>query len=193
MSDPDFIRLPNENQVQLRLHGAREQLALLRDALQQQRPNLAEAAACAVIDQSLKAVTAALHEFNLLLPHPLPAERVSWRNLRARFIAVQIESAALNFIEEQLRPYSGWLWWLDRKEQASAFAPLLHWDSQRGTVAIWRDPLNPTAGVEADSPLQYLSTILDRIEEATRELARLARKDVEEYRRAARRQPGRMA
>jgi hypothetical protein len=192
VNDSDRSTLPNEQQIASRLAGAREQLAILTEALRTRRPVLAEAAACAVIDQALKTVTAALHGFNLLLPQPLPAERVSWRNLRARFVAVQVESAVLDLIEEQLRPRSGWLWWLDRKEHASTFAPLLRFDSEAGSVAIWRDPLDPTAGVEPGAPEDYLAPILQRIEDLTREIGRLARKDAEAYRQAARRQPGRM-
>lgn len=190
--DPAILKLPNETQIALRLAGAREQLTLVVDALRTHRPSLAESATCAVIDQALKTLTAALHGFNLLLPQPLPAERVTWRNLRARFVAVQAESAVLDLVEEHLRPRVGWLWWLDRKEHASAFAPLLRVDSETGSVAIWRDPLDPTAGVEAGTPDEYLASVLDRIEELTREIARLARKDVETFRQAARRQPGRM-
>ncbi len=192
MDDPAIVKLPNETQIALRLAGARDQLALVVDALRTKRPSLAESATCAVIDQALKALTAALHGFNLLLPQPLPAERVSWRNLRARFVAVQAESAVLDLVEEHLRPRAGWLWWLDRKEHASAFAPLLRVDTETGSVAIWRDPLDPTAGLEAGTPDDYLAGVLDRIEQLTREITRLARQDVETFRRATRRQPGRM-
>lgn len=190
--DPAILKLPNETQIALRLAGARDQLTLVVDALRTHRPSLAESATCAVIDQALKTLTAALHGFNLLLPQPLPAERVTWRNLRARFVAVQAESAILDLVEEHLRPRVGWLWWLDRKEHASAVAPLLRVDSETGSVAIWRDPLDPTAGVEAGTPDEYLTSVLEHIEELTREIARLARKDVETFRQAARRQPGQM-
>jgi len=193
MADPIATRLPNEAQVLLRLTGAREQLSILREAIRAHRQTVAEAAACAVTDQAVKAVTAALHGFNLLLPQPLPAERVTWRNLRARFVAVQAESAVLDLVEEQSRPRSGWLWWLERKDQASAFAPLLHFDGEGETVALWRDPLDPTQGTEQGSPEDYFTAVLDRIEDLVREIGRLARKDAELFRQAARRQPGRIA
>jgi len=109
MTDPIATRLPNEAQVLLRLSGAREQLAILRDGLRNQQQPLAEAAACAILDQATKTVIAALHGFNLLLPQPLPAERVNWRNLRARFVSVQAESAVLDLVEEHMRPRVGWL------------------------------------------------------------------------------------
>lgn len=191
MDDP-IVHLPNEAHVQRRLAGAREQLGILQEALRQRRYVLAEAAANAITDQALKAVTASLHGFNLLLPQPLPAERVSWRNLRARFVAVQVESAVLNVVEEHLRPHTGWLWWLDRKEHASAFAPLLHLDTEQERIRLWRDPLDPTAGFEEEEPVAYFDTTLTRVEDLIGDITRLMRKDVEEYRRAARRQPGRM-
>jgi len=193
MADPIGTRLPNESQVLLRLSGAREQLAILREALRTHKQTVAEAAACAVVDQAMKAVTAALHGFNLLLPQPLPAERVSWRNLRGRFVAVQAESAVLDLLEESFRSRAGWLWWLERKEYASAFAPLLRFDPDSDTVALWRDPLDPTHGTEAGTPEVYFSTVLDRIEELVREIGRLARRDVDNFRQAARRQPGQIA
>lgn len=193
MADPIGTRLPNESHVLLRLSGAREQLAILREALRTQRQVVAEAAACAVVDQAMKSVTAALHGFNLLLPQPLPAERVNWRNLRARFVAVQAESAVLDLLDEHLRPRAGWLWWLERKEHASAFAPLLRFDPDTSSVAVWRDPLDPTLGTEAGTPEEYFSGILDRIDDLVREIGRLARRDVDIFRQAARRQPGRIA
>lgn len=49
MADPIATRLPNEAQVLLRLSGAREQLAILRDGLRNQQQPLAEAAACAIL------------------------------------------------------------------------------------------------------------------------------------------------
>ncbi|MCX7623798.1 MAG: hypothetical protein RMK01_03835 [Thermomicrobium sp.] len=193
MSDPVTTRLPNETHIVLRLNGAREQLAILHEALRDHRYVVAEAAVCAIVDQAAKAVTAALHGFNLLLPQPLPAERVSWRNLRARFVSVQAESAVLDLIEEHLRPRSGWLWWLDRKEHASTFAPLLRIDAESGSVALWRDPLDPTQGTEPGSPDEYFTVVLERVEELVREIGRSARRDAEQYRQAARRQPGRIA
>ncbi|MCS7050036.1 MAG: hypothetical protein NZL87_00305 [Thermomicrobium sp.] len=192
MDDPGLAKLPTENQILLRLSGAREQLAILRESLRAHRPALAEAAAAAVVDQLLKALTAALHGFNLLLPQPLPADRVSWRNLRARFVAVAVDSAIVNLLEESLRPRTGWLWWLDRKEHASAFAPLLQIDAETGSAAIWRDPMDPTLGFEELPPTEYLGHVLDRVEALTRDIARLARRDAEVFRHAARRQPGRM-
>ena len=193
MADPIATRLPNEAQVLLRLSGAREQLAILRDGLRNQQQPLAEAAACAILDQATKTVIAALHGFNLLLPQPLPAERVNWRNLQARFVSVQAESAVLDLVEEHMRPRVGWLWWLERKEQASAFAPVLHVDPDTGTVAVWRDPLDPTQGTEPGTPEEYFASILERIENLVREIGRLARRDAETFRHAARRQPGRIA
>ncbi len=191
--DPVTTKLPNEKQIFLRLGGARELVNVLREALQAHNQLLAEAAACAVVDQTLKAVTAALHGFNLLLPQPLPAERVNWRNLRARFVSVQADSAVLQQLEEAYRARSGWLWWLERKGEASAFAPLLHREPEGGTVVLWRDPLDPTLGFEPVAPEAYCTTVLEQTESLIREISRLAAKDAERFRQAARRQPGRIA
>ncbi len=191
--DPVTTKLPNEKQILLRLGGARELVNVLREALQAQNQLLAEAAACAVVDQTLKAVTAALHGFNLLLPQPLPAERVNWRNLRARFVSVQADSAVLQQLEGAYRARSGWLWWLERKAEASAFAPLLHRDPEGGVVMLWRDPLDPTLGFEPVAPEVYCATVLEQAESLIREISRLAAKDAERFRQAARRQPGRIA
>lgn len=193
MGDPGLARLPNQQQILLRLDGARRQAEQASIALESGDHAGLESALCAAIDQALKAVTAALYGFNSLLPNPLPASRVTRRNLRDRFVAVQARSAVLELLDRESRPHEGWLWWLDRKEASSAFASLIRSPADaKMPPALWRDPLDPAHGVEMLRPDRYVQQAVEQVERLVEEIGRLAGPDIAAYREAARRQPGRL-
>lgn len=193
MGESALASLPNREQVVLRLQGARRQAEQVAAALAAGDLIGLESALCAAIDQALKAVTAALYGFNALLPSPLPASRLNRRNLRDRFAAVQATSAVLELIDRAAHPHEGWLWWLDRKEAASAFTALLRPPGEAAdTPALWRDPLEPAHGVETLSPDRYVAQAVAQVEQLVEDVSRLAAADVAAYREAARRQPGRL-
>lgn len=193
MSEAGLAKLPNEQQIRMRLEGARWQAERAAAALEAGDRTQLESALCAAIDQALKAVTAALHGFNSLLPNPLPPDRVTRRNVRDRFVAVQASSAVLDLLDAETRPEEGWLWWLDRKEGSSAFASLIRpSDDPKVPPALWRDPLKPEYGVEPLRPDRYARSAVERVEQLVVEIGRLAAQDVAAYREAARRQPGRL-
>jgi len=193
MGEPALASLPNREQILLRLAGARRQAELASTSMAAGDLAGLESALCAAIDQALKAVTAALYGLNALLPSPLPASRLSRRNLRDRFAAVQASSAALELLDREAQPQVGWLWWLDRKEAASAFASLLCAGQEpTDPPRLWRDPLEPAHGVEAAPPDQYVAEAVTRVERLIEALGRLVVTDVETYQEAARRQFGRL-
>jgi hypothetical protein len=193
MGEPALASLPNRDQILLRLEGARRQAELAATALAAGDRAGLESAVCATIDQALKAVTAALYGLNVLLPSPLPASRLTRRNLRDRFAAVSASSAVLELLDREATPLVGWLWWLDRKEAASAFASLLcPGEEAADPPTLWRDPLEPSHGIEALPPDRYLAEAVAQVERLLEEIGQLVGTDVETYREAARRQFGRL-
>ena len=195
MSSALPIEIPHQQQVQRKLAAVNlciQTLQTLNDRLLDEHEIhvLAEAVTCGAITQMLQALDATLYGFSKLLPDPLPHSRVSRRNLRDRFHALQCESQALRLImEEATRPNSGWLWWLERKAEGSAFFPLLLLEAPRpNTLVLWRDPANHTAGLEPSPSPVYLHDMLERMRDLTRQVADRIPEDLHHYRESWRHQ-----
>lgn len=174
-------RGPAETQVALKLAGARAQIALLRE--HRADPVIAESCAGAAISQMLQAILAALAEMNRQLPDPLPLSRLTRRNLRDHFYAVEVESRVVREIEVAAQAGRGWLWWLEQKQLGGSIRPLL----TEGQGAIWRKPLDHHAGVEPGDPVTYLSGEVARVEQLIGRVRELAVTDLERFRVAAKR------
>lgn len=193
MSQSVTGKIPNQAEVDRKLAQSRYQISTLRQTAEPASRSAvaAESCASAAIDQMLEALSATLHGINLLMPDPLPALRVSRRNLRDRFYAVQCESRALHEVEAAARPGAGWLWWLEEKAAGSTFAPLLR-EAEGDSPALWKDPLQPELGVESTSPVEYLDQSLAGIEQLIRSVVGLAEDDMARYRDALSRQTRRL-
>lgn len=183
------IQIPHQEQVERKLAAVSFSIQTLQTLNDRQLDHqeihvLAEAVTCGAIAQLLQALDATLYGFGKLLPDPLPHSRVSRRNLRDRFHAVQCESQALRLImEEADGAKSGWLWWLERKAEGSAYFPLLLQEAPRAkTLVLWRDPANHAAGLEPSPSPVYLREMLDRMRDLTRHVADLIPEDLHCYR-----------
>jgi hypothetical protein len=183
-------QVPNRSFVAEKLDGAAFQI----DALRQQAgpggtPAAAESCACAAMDQLLQSISGVLHGFNQLLPEPLPASRVSLRNLRDEFQSVQSESKALRAIEQVDR--SGeWLDDLQQKHVASSFTVVLRRDGDR--FKLFKNPLDPRAGTESQDAADYLTAALQHTRELIGQVASDISDDVMRYREAHRQQTRRL-
>ncbi len=188
MSSPLPIQIPHQQQVERKLAAVNLSIQTLQTLNDRQLDEheihvLAEAVTCGAIAQLLHALDATLYGFSNLLPDPLPHSRVSRRNLRDRFHAIQCESQVLRLMDEADRAKSGWLWWLERKAEGSAFFPLLFVGPQRTKALIlWRDPANHEAGLEPNPSPEYLREMLERMRELTRRVADLMPEDLHRYR-----------
>lgn len=188
MSAPLPIQIPHQQQVERKLAAVNLSIQTLQTLNDRQLDEheihvLAEAVTCGAIAQLLHALDATLYGFSNLLPDPLPHSRVSRRNLRDRFHAIQCESQVLRLMDEADRAKSGWLWWLGRKAEGSAFFPLLFIEPQRTKALIlWRDPANHEAGLEPNPSPEYLREMLERMRELTRCVAELMPEDLHRYR-----------
>ena len=180
----------NRAYIDRKFAGVRVQIACLRGLPDADGPQeAAESYATAAVDQTLQAMTALLQSLNLELPDPLPASRVSLRNLRDSFQSVRAESAALHAFEQAERPGA----WLDRLEQqrlGASFAPLLR--GRDGGLQILLDPLEPDTGVAAQSPVDYLERALQQAEELAQRFAQELPEDVVRFRDAHRKQTHRL-
>ncbi|WP_038039029.1 hypothetical protein [Thermorudis peleae] len=193
MNNSGLEKLPTQQQAHLRLEGARYHAREAAMAIEAKDQVRVEAAICAGIDQALKALTAALHGLNLLLPQPLPASRLSRRNLRERFRSVEAPSRTLDLLDQAAQPEEGWLWWLEAKDAASPFAALVRPSTAPGRpFELWRDPLDHSRGLEEHAPDQYLLDAIARINTLIGQIAALAPHDAKAFQDAARRLPGRL-
>lgn len=187
MSSPLPIQIPHQQQVERKLAAVNLSIQTLQTLNDRQFDDheihvFAEAVTCGAIAQLLHALDATLYGFSKLLPDPLPHSRVSRRNLRDRFHAIQCESQALRLMDEADRVNSGWLWWLERKSEGSAFFPLLLADTQRAkSLVLWRDPANHAAGLEPSPSPVYLRETLERMRELTGRVADLIPEDLHCY------------
>lgn len=175
--------------IDRKLAGARHQIDALRRLSNGNDDAAAESCACAAIEQILQVVAAALQQLNLQLPQPLPASRVSLRNLRDEFQTVQAESASLPLFEQAERPGA----WLDRLRQqqlGATFAPLLR--QRDGSDQILRDPLEPDAGVEPAAPADYLAQAARQAEMLVRLAAARTPDDAMRFREGQRKQTRRL-
>ncbi|HET7035290.1 MAG TPA: hypothetical protein VFI42_06355 [Thermomicrobiaceae bacterium] len=173
-----------------KLAGARYQIDTLRRLVEEAgHQDAAESCACAAIEQLLQVVAAALQQLNLQLPQPLPASRVNLRNLRDEFQSVQAESAGLQLFEQAERPGV----WLDRLRQqqlGSTFAPLLR--QIDGGYQLYRDPLEPDAGVEPEAPAEYLDQAARQVEMLVRRAGARMPDDTLRFREGRRKQTRRL-
>jgi hypothetical protein len=187
MSSPLPIQIPHQQQVERKLAAVNLSIQTLQTLNDRQLDDqdvhvLAEAVTCGAIAQLLHALDATLYGFSKLLPDPLPHSRVSRRNLRDRFHAIQCESQVLRLMDEADRAKSGWLWWLERKAEGCAFFPLLFVEPQRAkALVLWRDPANHEAGLEPNPSPEYLRETLERMRELTRRVADLIPEDLHRY------------
>ncbi|WP_040669204.1 hypothetical protein, partial [Nitrolancea hollandica] len=115
MSSPLPIQIPHQQQVERKLAAVNLSIQTLQTLNDRRLDDheihvLAEAVTCGAIAQLLHALDATLYGFSNLLPDPLPHSRVSRRNLRDRFHAIQCESQVLRLMDEADRAKSGWLW-----------------------------------------------------------------------------------
>ncbi|MGA7669034.1 MAG: hypothetical protein WBW04_01330 [Nitrolancea sp.] len=175
--------------------GARFQIETLKGLLGAGNVSLPQAESCAnaAVDQLLQAITAALNGLNSMLPDPLPAQRVSRRNLRDQFYSVGSESGVLQDLDTAAHAGDGWLWFLEQKHDAAPFGHLLvKADSSGGSLAMVKDPVNPSGGNESGSPVDYLNSALDQVVEVLSRIAEKANDDVMHYREAQRRQARRL-
>ena len=180
----------NRSVIDLKLAGARYQIGALRGSTASANASTgAESSAAAAIDQMIQAVIATLQGLNMQLPEPLPASRVSLRNLRDEFRSVQAESAALRAIE-QVHRAGGWLHQLEQQRLGSTFAPLL--SHTGGSYQIYCDPLEPGAGTESQSAVDYLEQMLNRVQGLVRQTADQMPEDVVRFREAQRKQARRL-
>jgi hypothetical protein len=186
--------VPNRADVDDRMAGARFQIETLKGLLEAgdaaSRPQM-ESCANAAVDQLLQAITSALNGLNSMLPDPLPAQRVSRRNLRDQFYAVGSESAVLQDLDSAAHVGDGWLWFLEQKHDGAPFGHLLV-KAEDGSLVMVKDPLNASGGNESGSPVDYLNTALDQIVEILSQIAEKANDDVMHYREAQRRQARRL-
>ncbi len=188
-------QIPHQQQVERKLAAVGLSIQSLQTLYDRQLDDqdvhvLAEAVTCGAIAQLLHALDATLFGFSKLLPDPLPHSRVSRRNLRDRFHAIQCESQALRLImAEADRAKSGWLWWLERKAEGSAYFPLLFVEAQRArTLVLWRDPANHEAGLEPCSSPVYLQETLERMRDLTQHVSDLIPEDLHRYQESWRQQ-----
>lgn len=191
MSSSLPIQIPHQQQVERKLAAVDLSIQTLESLHDRQLNDheihvLAEAVTCAAISQLLHALDATLYGFSKLLPDPLPHSRVNRRNLRDRFQAIQCESQALRLIiDEAARAKSGWLWWLERKAEGSAFFPLLLMEAPRvDNLVLWRDPANHEAGLEPSPSPVYLRETLARMRELNSRVADLIPEDLHRYRQS---------
>lgn len=192
-------QIPSRSQVERKLAAASYQIELLQriqDESSADSGSLVAVESCtsAAINQLLQALTATLDGFNRQLPDPLPAMRVSRRNLRDEFHAVEIQSEVLREIESAARIGNGWLWWLEQKHAGGPFGPLIEraTGSEGATFVLLRDPLNLEAGTEPDSPVVYLQTALAKMIELLDRIGTLVTGDISAYRAGVRGQSRRM-
>jgi hypothetical protein len=180
----------NRSFIDRKFAGVRAQIACLRGlAPADGSQATADSYATAAVDQTLQAMSALLQSLNLELPDPLPASRVTLRNLRDKFQSVQAESAALQVFEQAQRPGA----WLDRLEQqrlGASFAPLLR--GRDGGLQILLDPLEPDTGVAAQAPADYLEQALQQAEDLAQRFAQELPEDVVRFRDAHRKQTRRL-
>lgn len=188
---PEHVSL--RSLIDLKLHGARFQISTLEQIGPHVEFREAAIESCvdAAIDQMLQALNVTLQQFNTLLPDPLPANRVSRRNLRDIFYAVESESHVLREIEAAARPHDGWLWWLEEKRTAGEVTSLVD-PSADGEQHVWRDPLNPAARFEDGSPIDYLNRSLRRMSALIEQLLDQMADDIARYRDAQRQQARRL-
>jgi len=187
--------VPNRAEVDDRIAGARFQIETLKRLLESENAVRPEAESCAnaAVDQLLQSITAALNGFNSMLPDPLPAQRVSRRNLRDQFYSVGSESAVLQDLDGAAHAGDGWLWYLEQKHDGAPFGHLLvKSDSSDGPVAMVKDPLNASGGNESGSPVDYLNSAVDKVVEILTQIGDKANDDVMHYREAQRRQARRL-
>jgi hypothetical protein len=180
-------------QVDLKLDGARFQIQMLEQLPGKVNGNTAGVESCAVaaIDQTLQALAAALQQRNEMRTDPLPASRMSRRNLRDEFHAVQSDSTVIRDIDAEARPNEGWLWWLEQKHAAAAFAHLIA-SGEDGVSRLLRDPLNPAAGFEEGTVSAYLRESVKRVEGLIQRVTRQMSDDAAQYREARRKQSRRL-
>lgn len=194
MSPLTSTDLPGQSQVNAKLAAARWQIGALERAGSTNGGGVAaESCACAAVDQMLQALSVALHGLNRLMPDPLPPSRVSWRNLRDRFFAVEADSQALRAVQSASRAEGGWLRSLELKREGSAYAELLNPAIDRsGPPGLRRDPLRPELGDEPGEAVVYLAEAVEHIDGLIRQIAALAPEDVARYREGLARQTRRM-
>lgn len=195
MSSSLPIRIPHLQQVERKMAAVQLSIQTLQTLDDRQLDDqdihvLAEAVTCGAISQLLQALDGTLYGFNKLLPDPLPHSRMNRRNLRDRFHAVQCESQALGLIVGAAdRANPGWLWWLERKAEGSAFFPLLLVEAQRAeALVLWRDPADHTAGLEPSLSPVYLWETLERMRDLSRRVTDLIPEDLHRYRESWRQQ-----
>ncbi len=188
--------VPNRSDVDDRMAGARFQIETLKGLLEASDTSRPQAESCAnaAVDQLLQSITAALNGLNSMLPDPLPAQRVSRRNLRDQFYAVGSESAVLQDLDAAAHAGDGWLWFLEQKHDGAPFGHLLVKSDPEddGTMSMVKDPVNATGGNEAGSPVDYLNNALDQVVEILSQIGEKANDDVMHYREAQRRQARRL-
>jgi hypothetical protein len=188
--------VPNREAVEDRLSGARFQIETMNQQLAKEGSSQPQLESClnAAIDQLIQAINATLAGFNSMLPDPLPAQRISRRNLRDQFYAVGAESNVLQIVDNAARSGDGWLWYLEQKHDGAAYSHLLLKQDAGGssTYAVVRDPLNSKAGTEQGSPESYLNAAYDQVLQLLDEIARNVDDDVMIYREAQRRQARRL-
>ena len=183
-------QVPNRSFVMEKLDGAEFQIETLRGKAGKGAPEAAaESCACAAMDQLLQAISGMLHGFNQLLPEPLPASRVSLRNLRDEFQSVQAESKALRAIEHVDRN-GEWLDDLQQKHIASSFTVVLSQDGNG--FKLFKNPLNPSQGTEEQDAATYLTHALGQTRDLIGQVAGEIDGDVMTYREAHRQQTRRL-
>ncbi len=184
-------QVPNREAVDDRVEGARFQIEALKGELSS-ASSLAAAESCvsAAVDQILQAVAAALDGLNSMLPDPVPTQRISRKNLRDQFYAVNAESAALQSLDNAAHPGDGWLWSLEQKHDGAAFGHLLVRKGE--TISLVRDPFDSDGGTENEDPVSYLNHALDQVLEVLSEIGERASDDVATYREAQRMQARRL-
>jgi hypothetical protein len=180
-------------QVDLKLDGARFQIQMLEQLTGEVSGSTAGVESCAVaaIDQTIQALSAALQQLNEMLTDPLPASRMSRRNLRDEFHAVQSDSSVIRDIEAEAHHDDGWLWWLEQKHAAAAFARLIA-SGDDGELRLLRDPINPDAGFEEGTVSAYLRESVERVEDLIQRVTRQMSDDAARYREARRKQSRRL-